>query len=163
MSDALFTPYERMVAQLVQVGYARDVAEREVRAQHPELTPPEVRRDENALEKAEQKEIRKLAIAYGFKVKNLSQYRPAKVSLGFPDLKLIHKRLPLMAWWETKRQLGGVLSPSQEEFRDDCIRCNEPHGYGDRYAFVDWLLDRELAVRGAGPYGIEPIRLQGVT
>lgn len=125
--------------------------------------PRAVQKDERVLEKAEQVEVRRLAIAYGFKVKNLSQYRPAKVSLGFPDLKLIHTRLPLMLWWETKKQVGGALSPAQEEFRDDCIRCGELHGYGDRYAFVEKLLELELAVRGAGQYGIEPIRLQVTT
>lgn len=160
MSDSLLTPFERLVAQLVQRGFKRADAEREVRAQYPELAPPIVVRDERVLEKAEQIEIRKLALAYGFKVKNLSQYRPAKVSLGFPDLLLIHRRVPLMLWWETKRQVGGALSPAQEEFRDDCTRCSSPHGAGDRYHFVEKLIELELACRGSGPYGIEPIRFQ---
>jgi hypothetical protein len=153
--------FDTLVAQLMGFGYSRPEAEKAVREQHPHLapTPAAIERDARVLEKAEQLEIRKLALAYGFKVKNLSQYRPAKVSLGFPDLKLIHKQLPLMCWWETKRQVGGTLSPAQEEFRDDCIRCNERHGYGDRYAFVEKLIELEVAVRGAGQYGIEPVRL----
>ena len=65
-----------------------------------------------------------------------------------------------MLWWETKRQVGGALSPAQAEFRDDCTRCSHAHGFGDRYHFVEKLIELDLACRGSGPYGIEPIRFQ---
>lgn len=114
--------------------------------------------DANILEKQEQVEIRRIAIAYGFKVRNMSQYRASKVAEGIGDLILTHSRFPIMLWWESKRQVGGARSEKQVEFGDDCVRCKTPYGFGDRYAFVDKLLELEVAVRGSGQYGIEPVR-----
>lgn len=119
--------------------------------------------DASIAEKAEQVEIRRLAIAYGFAVYNLSQPRATKQTPGLPDLWLMHKRLPIACWWESKRQVGGALSAAQEEFRDDCLRTRTGYGTGDRYAFVDKLIELEVATRGAGQYGIEPVRLSTVT
>jgi hypothetical protein len=155
--------FEDAVAQLTRLGYERHVAEAQVRAQHPEWVrafPAEPTRDESVLEKAEQVEIRKIAIVYGFKVNVLSQPRATKQTPGIADLYLTHKVLPIALWWESKRQVGGTRTPPQVEFGNDNIRCGVGYGFGDRYAFVEKLLDLELAVRGAGAYGIEPVRHQ---
>lgn len=114
--------------------------------------------DAGVLEKQEQSEIRKLLIAYGFRVYNLSQSRASKVGIGIPDLWFAHQRLPIAGWCEVKRQRGGVVSRAQQEFRDECVRAGVVHILGDRYAVVDKLLELEVAVRGSGQYGIEPIR-----
>lgn len=126
------------------------------------LAPPPVEKDEDVLEKTEQLEIRKLAITYGFKVKNLSQARKSRIAYGIPDLYLVHQLLPLALWWETKRSVGGRFSTPQEEFRDDMLRTRTPYGAGDRFAFVEKLIEMEIAVRGAGQYGIEPLKLTAV-
>lgn len=151
--------FEWAVLRLVELGIPREKAERTVRADLPHLAPPaEPTRDARANERDEQIEIRKLAIAYGFKVDNLSQYRPSRIALGFPDLFLRHKTRPIAAFWETKRHDGTRTTP-QVEFGDDMVRIGVSYGYGDRYAFVEKLIELELAVRGPGQYGIEPITL----
>lgn len=153
--------FEDAVADLMaRTQCSRERAERLIAEQAPHLerTFPVVPKDENALESAEQREIVKLAGAYGFRVWNLSQYRPSKVARGFADLFLTHKRLPIALFWETKRQSGGKRSTPQVEFGDDCTRCQMGYGFGDRYAFVEKLIDLEIAVRGSGAYGIEPVR-----
>lgn len=114
--------------------------------------------DGAVLEKQEQAEIRKLLIAYGFRVYNLSQSRASKIGIGIPDLWFAHTKLPIAGWCEVKRQRGGVVSPAQREFADECARTNVVHILGDRYAVVDKLLELEVAVRGSGQYGIEPVR-----
>lgn len=164
--------YDRSVAELVAKGFAPSVAATEVRRQLLGSVPSQqqlevvaaiderIERSENVLEKEEQLEIRKLAIAYGFKVKNLSQARKSRIAYGIPDLYLVHKTLPIALWWESKRQVGGERTTQQEEFGDDMVRCAVGYGFGDRYNFVEKLLELELAVRGAGPYSIEPLRLK---
>lgn len=147
----------RRVSALEAAGVAPEKARTEA-ARQLGVTWDAPAKDERVREKEEQVEIRKIAIGYGFKVRNLSQYRPSKVALGFADLFLSHKRLPVSLFWETKRQVGGERSGAQVEFGEDCMRTNVGYGYGDRYAFVDKLLELELAVRGAGQYGIEPVR-----
>lgn len=151
--------FEAAVQQLVGSRFSRSAAEAQVRAQLPHLAPPPApAKDEAVLEKAEQIEIRKLATAYGFNVWVLSQPRATKQTPGLADLWLTHRSAAIALWWETKRQVGGELSPPQVDFRDACLRTNTGYGTGDRYTFVEKLIALDLAVRGAGQYGIEPIR-----
>lgn len=153
--------FEERVQQLVDMGFDRSVAEREVTRQHPELArlfPVEPTKDDRVLENEEQREIVRIAGAYKFRVWNLSQYRPSKVARGFADLFLTHKWLPIALFWETKRQVGGARSTPQVEFGEDCTRCGVGYGFGDRYALVEKLIELEIAVRGDGQYGIEPVR-----
>lgn len=141
-----------------RAGVARDAARRaaarELRLDIGELEA----READVSEKQEQTEIRKLLIAYGFRVYNLSQSRASKIGIGIPDLWFAHTRLPIAGWCEVKRQRGGVVSPAQQDFADECARANIVHILGDRYAVVDKLLELEVAVRGSGQYGIEPVR-----
>lgn len=119
--------------------------------------PRAVQRDDRVAEKTEQVEVRKLFIGYGFLIYQLSQPRATKQTPGLFDLWCVHTRLPLALWFDVKRQVGGVLSSAQKEFQERTraagIRCES----GDRYAVVELLIEMELAVRGAGAYGIEPI------
>jgi len=112
-------------------------------------------RDDKVLEKDEQFEVTKVFASFNFKVRNLSQARASKQhTLG--DLYCMHRELPIVFWWETKRQVGGRLSAAQIEFRDDCTRCNVGYGTGDRYAARTHLIKLGLAhvVNGV----LEPIR-----
>lgn len=155
------TEYEFAVQQLVELGFPREHAETQVRTQLRHLAPPAPAFNEakdRGLERDEQIEIRKLAIAYGFKVDNLSQYRPSKIAVGFPDLFLRHRAKPLALFWETKRAVGGHRSTAQVEFGADVTRCGVGYGFGDRRAFVAKLIEIGCAVRGEGAYGIEPAR-----
>jgi hypothetical protein len=153
--------FEFAVQALVDVGFKRADAEAQVRKQLPHLTPPapvEVTRDERVLEKAEQVEIRKLFIAHGFTIYNLSQARASKQTPGLPDLYAFHTREPFSTWWETKRQVGGALSPAQREFQEHCQRTRTTYGCGDRWAAAEFLVQHHFAARGPGPYGIIPVR-----
>lgn len=154
--------FEDAVEEIMQrTGTSRALAEKHVANQLPHLnrlfssTPT---KDENALEKEEQVEIRTLLIAYGFTVRNLSQYRPSKIALGFPDLFVTHNTQPIAFFHETKRQVGGARRPAQVVFAEDCNRCGVRCSHGDRYAVVELLIELEIAVRGPGKYGIEPAK-----
>ena len=154
--------FEAAVASLMaQTGLPRVAAELQVRRELPHLAPPSHpiagEKDDRALEKAEQVEIRKLFIAYGFTVRNLSQYRPSKIALGFPDLFVTHDREAIAFFWETKRQVGGERSPAQVVFAEDCARTGILCGHGDRFAAAQWLVDLGLAIRIDDR--IEPARL----
>lgn len=113
-------------------------------------------RDASILEKAEQNEVAKMARAYGFEVRNMSQARPSKVSTGIGDLILVHRRRGIGLWWETKRQVGGVQSPEQQEFEADCRLVGWTYRLGDRFDFARYLLNLGLAEPGAGTCGIVP-------
>jgi hypothetical protein len=142
--------YDAIVDGLVRQGVPRAAAERRARDEigfSPEQRAAEERR-ENVLEKEEQYEIRKLLMAFGFHVYNLSQARAAKQTPGLPDLWNVHRTLPIAFWWETKRQVGGELSEPQEDFRDECHRCHVGHGTGDRYAVAEHLRQLDLAELG---------------
>jgi hypothetical protein len=91
------------------------------------------RRDARILEAAEQKEVIKVFREHGCTVRSTSQYRPSKVSIGLPDLFCAHHEHPIAFWWETKRQVGGVVSEAQRDFAADCQRCGIKWYSGDRY------------------------------
>lgn len=142
--------FEAAVNELVSKGYERHVAEREVRRQLPQIAPSfplAGEKDERALERAEQIEVRKLFCAFAFTVRNLSQYRPSRVAPGFPDLFVTHNRERIAFFFETKRQIGGNRSPAQIEFAADCNRCGVPCYHGDRFAAAQLLVDIGLAIR----------------
>lgn len=148
--------YDDMVTALVAQNVPRDKAEkraRELCADAP--APANEQRDENVLEKAEQAECYKLFRGYGCVVYNLSQARATKQTPGLGDAWIVVKNQPLAFWWDTKRQVGGKLSPAQEEFRDHCLRAGVRYHHGSRFDVVKLLLELGLAVRGAGQYGIE--------
>lgn len=116
-------------------------------------------RDASILEREEQAFVAKMARAYGFKVRSLSQYRPSKVSTGIADLILVHPtyyRGAFGLWWETKRQVGGVQSEDQKEFESDCRLAGWTYRIGDRFDFARYLLNLGLAEPGPGTCGIVP-------
>jgi hypothetical protein len=104
-----------------------------------EAAAADQRKSDNVLEKAEQWAITKMARAIGFSVYTTSQTRAAKVTPGFPDLWLAHGERGFAGFWETKRQVGGRISHEQLTFGGECLAAKIPHGFGDRYAFVEWL------------------------
>lgn len=160
-----FTEFERLVESAVGLGIPRAKAEREIRAQRPDLAPvitSNAAEDASRiLEKAEQVEVRKLLIAHGFNIYNLSQARASKQTPGLPDLWCVHKRDRVAFWWEVKRQVGGKLSTAQEEFAAECVRAGVGHYVGDRHACVRLLLGLGLAQPGEGPYDTEPTTARG--
>lgn len=155
--------FDEMVSSMVALGVPRAKAEATARTEMHRrglgpLLPPEPTLDERKLEKEEQHEISRLFRAYGFKVRSTSQARASKVAPGLPDLFVTHLTRPIAFWWESKRQVGGKLDPAQEEFRDDCLRCQIPWASGHRYDAAQLLVDLGLAAKGDGPCGIVPLR-----
>lgn len=101
--------------------------------------PKAIERDKRIREKAEQEAVTKLFRRHGFTVRSTSQARPSKIAIGFPDLFVTHRSRPLAFFWETKRQVGGVVSEAQQEFADDCARCGVRWYTGDRYHAAAFL------------------------
>jgi hypothetical protein len=129
-------------AQGVPLALAESTARRECGLPAPDLC---TQRDANVLEKAEQAEVTKTFRAFGFDVYSLSQPRATKQSPGLPDLWCVHRERPIAFWWETKRQVGGRLSPAQMLFQESCQRCDVGYGTGDRHAAADHLIALGLA------------------
>jgi hypothetical protein len=152
-----------MVDQLTAVGVPRDRAERRIREMHPGLdtaVPRQQERAAEALEKDEQREIRKLLVSFGFRVYWLSQAKQSGQTPGLADLWSVHERLPIAFWWETKRQVGGRHSPAQVEFAWLNTRAGVASFCGDRYDAQQLLVELELAE--PGPYPPHPTaRLRG--
>lgn len=123
--------------QLEAAGVPREKAEWQARHEcglDPVAAPS---RSPDVLEKDEQHAITKMARALGFTVYNLSQARKSKQTPGLPDLWMMRSMFGM--WWETKRQVGGELSPAQVAFREQCVAANVHHGAGDRFAFAAFL------------------------
>lgn len=135
MTAPALSEFERLVGQLTGMGFPRDKAEAQVRAQFPAIAPAPERaeRDARILEKKEQQEVTKVFMRHGFTVRSTSQARPSKIALGFPDLFVTHNAKPFGFFWETKRQVGGHVSIDQEKFAADCARCGIRWYTGDRY------------------------------
>jgi hypothetical protein len=140
-----FSEFDVIVQGLMRFGTTK--ARAEVLARQKLNLPLTDERDPKVLEKEEQTEIARMARAFGFKVDSTSQYRPAKVSGGFPDLWLVHTRLPIALWWEVKRQVGGRFSAEQLDFAANCARCGVGYGSGDRHAFAEKLIALGIAYR----------------
>lgn len=156
-------PFDELVGQIMRAtNVSRERAIEVARMNRPELAAEAGRAmakivlDARILERKEQAEIAKMARAYGFKVRNLSQYRPSKVSTGIADLILIHEARGIGLWWETKRQVGGEQSEDQREFESDCRLVGWTYRIGHRYDFARYLLNLGLAEPGAGTCGIVP-------
>jgi hypothetical protein len=164
MTAPAFSEFERLVcATMDAASCSREKAEAAVRLSRPDLVPVEtldirVARSDSVLEKDEQHEIYKLFRAYGFKVRNLSQARASKQAPGLGDAWVVHRELPIAFWWESKRQVGGKLSPDQLEMQDDCARCGIPYHHGDRYTAARLIVSVGLAKPGDGPCGIVQVR-----
>lgn len=154
MSAPLFT-FDQMVSGLMRSGVPKLRAEAVARQKLGIVLTDE--RDAKTREMEEQREVADRYRAYGFKVYSTSQYRPAKISGGFPDLWCVHERLPIAFWWEVKRQVGGEYSGEQLDFNADCARCGIPYGSGDRHAAAEHLIALGLAYRDGDR--LEPTRL----
>lgn len=154
----MFNEFEEMVCRIMQTtGADRPKAEAAARLNgyKPSIAIDD-QKHEDVLEKAEQHEVTKVFIAFGFNVRNLSQARRTKQAPGLPDLWCMHRELPIAFWWETKRQVGGKHSDPQLEFRRDCERCHVGYGTGDRQAARSHVIKLGLA-RVVGD-SLEPIR-----
>jgi hypothetical protein len=111
------------------------------------------------LERDQQHAIRRNAEAVGFTYRNLSQARPSKQSLGFPDIVLVHRPLGLFLFWETKtyearpwRRGEAVLrqrSADQLAFAEDCAATRQLYGHGALTNFYQFLLGVRLAEMSA--------------
>lgn len=104
-------------------------------------------RNGDVLEKAEQLEVSKRLRAFGFTVRSLSQARASKQAPGLGDLWISHRGVRWAGWWETKRQVGGRLSPAQLDFQEDCAACGVHYRVGDRFAADALLVELGLAQR----------------
>lgn len=127
--------YTTLIENMTRTGVGREAAERFARSRYPDAAAQQAKFDaerENVLEKEEQREIRKLFIAFGFEVYWLSQARNSKITRGVPDLWCMHRERPIGFWWETKRAEGGRFSEAQLRFREHAERCGVGYGCGDR-------------------------------
>lgn len=96
------------------------------------------------LEKQVQAEVVQLFLAAGCSVRSLSQYRASMVSVGLPDLLVMHPRKGRWFWFEVKRPkacktfdrfkrstwVPEPLRMPQEAFREDCRSTGQPHYFG---------------------------------
>lgn len=136
---------------------AEVLARRALGVPEPTIAPEQAERDAKILEDKEQWEIVKLFRAYGCKVYNLSQKRAAKQTPGLADLYVTRRQSGHAFWFETKRQVGGIYSTSQIEFREENDAAGVLCWGGDRYDAASLLVDLGLAMRdGAGVWGISP-------
>lgn len=165
MTAPVVSEFDSLVASIMATtGCDRAKAIQVAKMNRPHLaaeaaaTEAKIVRDARILEREEQAFIAKMARGYGFKVRNLSQYRPSKVSTGIADMILIHEARALGLWWETKRQVGGEQSDDQREFESDCRLVGWTYRMGDRFDFARYLLNLGLAEAGAGTCGIVPVR-----
>jgi hypothetical protein len=115
--------------------------------------------DEDRLEKAEGVEVDKVFRAFGGRVWNLSQARAAKQTPGLGDRFVIFPGL-VSFWWEVKRQVGGRISPAQQEFHDLCHWCptGSDHYFGGRREAEDLVIALGLATRDEQSGALEPVR-----
>ncbi len=162
MTGPIDNAFDRLVLAIMErTGAPREKAIEVAKQNRPDLadlaaaSAAMMERDARVLERTEQAYIAHLAKVYGFKVRNLSQYRPSKVATGIADLILVHRARGIGLFWETKRQVGGVQSEDQIEFESDCRLAGWTYRIGDRYDFARYLLNLGLAEPGAGPCGIE--------
>jgi len=145
--------YDAYVAQLERAGVARWAAERQASEKYPDAAREkqlEAERRENVLEKDEQREIRKLLIAFGFRVYWMSQARKSGQTRGIPDLWFAHESLPIAGWMEVKRATGGRFSEAQKTFAEDCRRAGVLYVAGDRSAARSLLMQQGLAQIAGG-------------
>lgn len=126
--------------------FGHHTAERMAEKRYGPDDPATVERNARVREKEEQAAVTKLFRTHGFTVRSTSQARPSKIALGFPDLFVTHRSKPLAFFWETKRQVGGVLSDAQRDFAADCARCGIVCHAGDRYHAAAFLRSEGFTV-----------------
>jgi hypothetical protein len=93
----------------------------------------------------EQRAVVKIFREAGCKVYTTSEPRRKKSSAGVPDLWVVHMQSGNAWWFETKRQVGGVVSELQQEFAAECWQCGVYWFSGDRHKAA------ELARSFVGP------------
>lgn len=98
------------------------------------------------LERTEQARTVKLYRTLGCKVYSLSQYRPAKVSSGLPDLLVFHRGRGL-AWTHELKAIDGRVSKAQQEFAELTVACHLHHVVGGYDAGVQFLQARGFMAR----------------
>lgn len=102
------------------------------------------RRPKPRLEKLEQQECIRLFKSVGCAVHSTSQYRASAVTVGMPDLYVIHSRKGVWFWFEVKKaQSLTTFTPfhrstwvpedlrlGQLQFRANCLATGQPHFWG---------------------------------
>jgi hypothetical protein len=150
--------YEELIAQLRAANVGEEAAHKAARIRYPDAAAQKAalaERQENVVEKDEQREVRKLLLAFGFRVYWLSQARVSGQTSGLPDLWFSHQRLPIAGWFEVKRQRGGRFSDAQKTFGEECQRCGIHYVAGDRHAARTFLITLGLTQIVGGT--LEPI------
>jgi hypothetical protein len=156
MSELLVSR-DAFVASLRRLGVPAETAEREAARRYgPAVDALHLERDENALEKAEQREVLKVYRAFGCRVYSLSQPRASKQTPGLPDLRVFAPAIGRCWDHETKRQQGGRLSPAQDDYRALAAQCGLDVVVGDRFAAGAQLVRLGLAVQDGDR--LEPVR-----
>lgn len=79
-----------------------------------EYTVQRIAENDDRMEKQIQSDVRKLYIAFGCTVYSLSQARASKQSPGLGDLYVIHRRLRVAFWHETKTPSGNQSAPQRD-------------------------------------------------
>jgi hypothetical protein len=133
------SPFDDAVAQLMALGYSREVAEARVRAQLPQLAPVVPALDEDALEDDHTDAGDDLMRALGFTVIRLSQKRVSKITPGVPDRRYYHPRRRLVLWWEAKSATGRQR-PGQRSFQELCDAVGDPYVFGTLDALKQHLI-----------------------
>jgi hypothetical protein len=115
----------------------------------PEEQAERIQEEDNRLEKEIQADVRKLYIAFGCVVYNLSQPRATKQSPGLADLYVVH-RGSHQVWWHETKTPAGQQSLAQKYFQE--IHTRTPVGYvvGGRLAAEEELIRRAIAIRESG-------------
>lgn len=142
---ATLTEYDRLVALMVERKVPREKAEEAARRELGlTIESQELSDAARTLEKTEQQECIRIYLAHGCVVSSTSQYRPAKISAGLPDLLVFAPKVHAFWMHEVKRSVGGVQSPAQREFQHRCEECGVRYVLGDRTAA--WQTLRETGV-----------------
>jgi hypothetical protein len=149
---------EGLVASLRRLGISEARAEAEAdRRFGPRVDAIQLKRDEAALEKAEQAEVIKVYRSFGCVVKTLSQPRATRQSPGLPDLRVFAPRIRRFWDHETKRQKGSHVDPAQRDYAELAATCGLEVVIGDRFAAGEQLVRVGLAVREGDR--LEPVRV----
>lgn len=129
-------------AETARLRAAATVGEMVKQSGAPPTEPAEEKRRADLLEKHEQNAVRKIFVAHGCAVYNLSQSRATKQTPGLPDLFVFSSRSGHAFWFETKRPVGGVQSRPQREFQERCAQCGVRYVIGGQTEA--WALLREF-------------------
>lgn len=137
------TPYDAMVAELVELGVPREKAIARARQEFC-MSFDSFDVEADAIEDEHRREGRRLMLALGFEHKNFSQKRRSKLSEGIPDDRFWHRRRRLFVWWEAKAEWGRQ-SPAQRNFQEMCDATGDPYVLGGIDALKTWLAEQRVA------------------